>query len=298
MSSSHSICGETRAAPVNRHLMALNADGDNRTGFVVGSDLTTRDEKTHFDAAGLRTLGKRYGEKYIEMTTLAPMVADTIAPDTFISTTSTDTTISTISSYATDTGADNTAGSGFDHVRVAVKNTLTNEWFNFDTDTFSSSFDTTRAQLENHSDSSTDWLVPIELTAGIYKLFAIATDAQGNYERTTSGDRQYTTVQIQIGGNASPPDIDISNPTLNQQVGNEVLLTGTATANGDTSILQVRVAIKDTDSNHWYDFQQTQFSTSFRHTSATVFERRPGRTQLEPGSYFARGRLQTFCEPD
>ena len=178
-----------------------------------------------------------------------------------------------------------------------MKNTLSNEWFNFDIDAFSSSFDTTHAQLENYSDSSTDWRVPIELTAGTYKLFAIATDAQGNYERTPSGGRLYTTVQIQIDGNASPPDIDINNPTHNQQVGNEVLLAGTTTAYGDTSIQHVRVAIKDTDSNRWYDFQQVQFSTSFRHTNATVFDPDQGVHSWNLAVTLPAGDYKLFVNP-
>ena len=291
------ICGETRAAPVNLHLMALNADGDNWTGCVVGSDLTTRDEQTHFDAAGLRTLGKRYGEKYLEMTTLAPMAEDTTAPQTYISTTSTDTGISAISGYATDAGADNTAGSGFDTVRVAVKNTQSNEWFNFDTKAFSSSFNATHAQLENHNDSSTDWLVPIDLTAGTYKFFAIATDARGNYERTPSDGRKYTTVQIQIDGNTSPPDIDISNPTPNQLVGNNIMLTGTTSATGDTTIQKVRVAIKDTESNHWYNFQQSQFTIGFKHTNATVSDENPETQSWHIAVTLPAGSYKLFVSP-
>ena len=71
------ICGGTKRAPVNDRLAALNADGDPRTGCVVGNDHLTRDaapnatpphEGTHFDTAGLRTLGQRYGTKYLEMT--------------------------------------------------------------------------------------------------------------------------------------------------------------------------------------------------------------------------------------
>ena len=67
------ICGETKQAPVNDRLMALNNDGDPWTGCVVGNDLTTRDATdsnvgTHFDANGLRTLGQRYAEQYSAMT--------------------------------------------------------------------------------------------------------------------------------------------------------------------------------------------------------------------------------------
>ena len=71
------ICGETRQAPVNEHLMALNDDGDLHTACVAGSDLTTLEMDlfasppilgTHFDAEALRVLGQRYAQQYLQMT--------------------------------------------------------------------------------------------------------------------------------------------------------------------------------------------------------------------------------------
>ena len=70
------ICGETKRAPVNGRLLELNNDGDSYTGCVSANDLSTRDanpnatppqDGTHFDAQGLRTLGQRYGTRYLEM---------------------------------------------------------------------------------------------------------------------------------------------------------------------------------------------------------------------------------------
>lgn len=77
------ICGETKRALVNERLMDLNTDGNPWTGCVVGNDLSTRDATanhggTHFDAQGLRTLGQRYGQKYLEMTTGVQAKAGTI----------------------------------------------------------------------------------------------------------------------------------------------------------------------------------------------------------------------------
>ena len=65
------ICGETAHAPVNQVLMELNNDSDPRTGCVTSAGLTTLtiDEvPVHFDAPGLRELGKRYAELYLRMT--------------------------------------------------------------------------------------------------------------------------------------------------------------------------------------------------------------------------------------
>ena len=64
------ICGETAVAPVNEVLMSLNSDNDPRTGCVSADNLTTLDTDpvpVHFDAAGLRELGKRYAEMYLQM---------------------------------------------------------------------------------------------------------------------------------------------------------------------------------------------------------------------------------------
>ena len=65
--SAQFICGETKRAQLNPHLMALNDDGDKRTSCAAASDLPTRasDEfDIHFSAEGLRTLGGRMAELY------------------------------------------------------------------------------------------------------------------------------------------------------------------------------------------------------------------------------------------
>lgn len=64
------ICGETAIAPVNEVLMSLNNDNDPRTGCVSSQGLTTLNVDpvpVHFDAAGLRELGKRYAELYLRL---------------------------------------------------------------------------------------------------------------------------------------------------------------------------------------------------------------------------------------
>jgi len=62
------ICGETAGAPLNNRLSALNADGDPWTGCVEAEDLPTINDDAHFSAVGLRILGARYANKYIQMT--------------------------------------------------------------------------------------------------------------------------------------------------------------------------------------------------------------------------------------
>ena len=65
------ICGETEKtsanpAPVNRRLLALNSDSDRHTGCVSSDGLQTIDG-THFNAASLREIGRRYASRYLEL---------------------------------------------------------------------------------------------------------------------------------------------------------------------------------------------------------------------------------------
>lgn len=66
------ICGEARIAEgVSRHLMALNNNGDAHSACVATTDLPYRlsdPTGNHFSAAGLRELGRRYMQKYLEIT--------------------------------------------------------------------------------------------------------------------------------------------------------------------------------------------------------------------------------------
>ncbi len=63
------ICGETISAQgVNTHLMALNSDNDANTACVEGFGLPSRNDGAHMNADGLRTIGKRYADRYFEMT--------------------------------------------------------------------------------------------------------------------------------------------------------------------------------------------------------------------------------------
>lgn len=61
------ICGETKKAGLNQHLMALNNDGDDLTACAAASDLPTLASDpfgNYFSAAGLRTLGDRIATLY------------------------------------------------------------------------------------------------------------------------------------------------------------------------------------------------------------------------------------------
>ncbi len=67
------ICGETRIAEgVNQHLMALNNNADSNSACVATTDLPyllSDPTGNHFSAAGLRELGRRYMQQYLEIIT-------------------------------------------------------------------------------------------------------------------------------------------------------------------------------------------------------------------------------------
>lgn len=63
------ICGEiAHRGGVNNRLNQLNSDGDSYTACVSAAGLSTREDGSHFDAAGLRELGRRYADRYYSMT--------------------------------------------------------------------------------------------------------------------------------------------------------------------------------------------------------------------------------------
>ncbi len=64
------ICAETKKAPLNPHLLALNADADDRTGCAAAADLATRPADpfgNSFSAESLRVLGQRLADVYLSM---------------------------------------------------------------------------------------------------------------------------------------------------------------------------------------------------------------------------------------
>jgi len=61
------IAGETFSAPVNADLGLLNTDGDTRTACISSTGLTVQSDQVHFDAEGLRELGRRYAHRYLEI---------------------------------------------------------------------------------------------------------------------------------------------------------------------------------------------------------------------------------------
>ncbi len=169
------ICGETSQAPVNAHLDDLNTDHSDWTACVAGSDLTTRDG-THFDAAGLRELGRRYGVAYLAMQSSATV--DNSPPEVSINTPPVDGTVQPPYSVYGGTATD--VGGGVDMVRVAIKDNDSGQWFDFINKYFVDNFKHIRAELSDAGAASTQWSVNVELPDGNYTLMVQSADTAGN----------------------------------------------------------------------------------------------------------------------
>jgi len=175
------ICGETKSALVNRRLMALNNDGDPWTGCVMASDLGTLDG-THFNADALRTLGQRYGDKYLEMTIFTKLgPVDTEIPFARVTSPADNAIVNatqqSISGIASDKDSD------VDRVRVRLRRLRTFPALYWNGNAWTSNSFWLEANLS--ADSST-WVLPdIDLsTPADYRIHLIVQDHAGNIART------------------------------------------------------------------------------------------------------------------
>ena len=137
--------------------------------------------EAHIADAFLSALDTAYPN--IDFTCGAPTV-DLIAPETFITVPAAGSNVggtTTYSGSATDTG-----GSGFDRVRIAIRDDNANNWYNFTNGTFGAisqggvEVGITSATLFNTTIGDTDWRISITLPEGDYSFFALAVDNAGN----------------------------------------------------------------------------------------------------------------------
>jgi len=93
----------------------------------------------------------------------------------------------TLSGTALDEG-----GSGINHVRIAIQNSE-GLWLDYTSGTFSTVFDSTiAASMTNTTTSKTDWSIATNLSAGHYRLFALAVDNNNNQVEEAAGNGQPT----------------------------------------------------------------------------------------------------------
>ena len=175
------ICGETKSAPVNGRLMALNNDGDPWTGCAMASDLGTRDG-THFNADALRTLGQRYGDKYLEMTIFTKLgPVDTEIPFAQVTSPADGAIINATQQSISGIASDN--DSDVDRVRVRLRRLRTSPALYWNGNAWTSSSFWLEAKLS--ADNSTWTLTDIDLsTPADYRINLIVRDQAGNAART------------------------------------------------------------------------------------------------------------------
>ena len=190
-------------------------------------------------------------------------------------------------------------GSGFDHIRIALKDNNSGQWLDFNSGSFFNSFQHSTAILSNPTDNNTDWFVDTSLQTGSYKLFALAVDSDGNFAKTSNGARQYVTRRFSVSMDTSDsiaPDTSINYPSIfDNSLPVNPTLRGFATDMGGSGFDNVRIAIKDNDSGFWLDFSTNSFSAAFRHTLATLTDTDTSSTQWHIDTSLSSGSYKLFA---
>ena len=118
------------------------------------------------------------------------------------------------------------------------------------------------------------WNLAVTLPAGGYKLFVNPIDTSGNFPRTSTGSRSYETTLFTVSTTAednTPPTTAITSPRSNTTVASEdLVISGIANDTGGSGVSYIRVALKDTINNQWYDFGNGLFADNFGHGRTTV----------------------------
>ena len=335
------ICGETRQAPVNERLMALNSDNDPWTGCVVANDLPTREQNlqtnppvlgTHFNAAGLRTLGRRYASKYLEMTNDAELTEPTVdvtSPDTFTSipatdgsangTTATDAADTTdptaeasipadgslITPRTTDiTGTLFDADSGANRVRVRIRQIGVSPSLYWNGSVWTDSATWRDATLNSNA---TSWTLPnVDLTnPGNYRVQLLAYDNAGNI--ASASENPVSVFSVGIVDNTDPLAETTSAADGNSLAQSTLDVTGTL-FDADSGANRVRVRIRQigvspslywngsvwTDSATWRDATLNSNATSW--TLPNVDLTNPGNYRVQLLAYDNAGNIASASE--
>jgi hypothetical protein len=222
------------------------------------------------------------------------VVSPFVAPVTFISYPASANSDLPISPQLTGSAFDED-DSGFDHIRIALKDIDSGQWLDFETGIFLENFQHSKAELSNPSTDTTEWYVDTSLETGSYKLFALAVDSDGNFSKTESGARDYVTRRFSVSVSANDtiaPDTFIDYPSISDNtLPVNPRLQGHANDQGGSGFENVRIALKDINSGLWLNFATSTFESSFRHTKATLTHTDTGSTDwhidttLSPGSY-------------
>ena len=284
------ICGETKQALVNGRLMELNTNSDPWTGCVQGSDLTTREMDltatppklgTHFDAAGLRTLGQRYAIKYLSMT------SDNTAPSATILTPSGAGISLGNAPTLTGTVTDNTGGSGVDRLSVVLYSHTTNSFV--DLNGSPGNWKQFHASIPAGNPQSANWSLPSNLSAGSYTMYVYPYDAAGNFSPDNRISRYFT---VTSADSIAPTAAFLVPATPGASLQLSPTLSGTASDNpGGSGIERVALVIWSQTTRSFVALDGTsvpwtQFAASIPTTNPTLANWSLP-TSLPQGSYIA-----------
>ncbi len=176
--------------------------------------------------------------------------ADTTPPSITIDTPASNSTLPvapTISGTASDLG-----GSGFDRVRIAIKDRNSNLWYNAANGNFGP-WAGQNATLSNTTNAQTNWSLVTSLPAGDYTVIVSAVDNAGNFQANASGTTLWTSRQFFVED--EPVTNDITNPTVTlDPIGSPtqglVIISGTSEDN--IAIDRTRLYLQNTDTGqHW-----------------------------------------------
>ena len=148
-------------------------------------------------------------------------------------------------------------GSGFNDVRLAIRNQDINQWYNFSNNSFSGAIGngSTAADLTNTTNTATDWNFNVALPSGEYSLFIIARDNSGN---TSSFNVRRFSI---LSDDVQSPTTTIATPSAdNITLPANATFTGSASDAGGSGFNDVRLAIRNQDINQWYNFGNNTFS--------------------------------------
>ena len=162
-----------------------------------------------------------------------------------------DTTIS-ISGAAADTG-----GSGIAVVRLALRNTSTGQWYNFDNNSFNGATGNgaTSANLSINSVSSADWGLAVNLAPNDYSIAVRTIDNAGNASAFIS--RPFSVIPAD---NQTPSTV-ITTPAAGSSFNpGNLTIEGTASDTGGSGIAVVRLALRNNSTGQWYNFDNNSFN--------------------------------------
>ena len=177
-------------------------------------------------------------------------VADNQAPTTNFSTPASQNAVLTPGTALSGTASD-LGGSGFDEVRISIRDRSQGQWV-----TFNGSQGTT-ASLTATTTNSTNWQFTNNLAAGDYTLYVRALDNAGNLSPW-----QTRLFSVGVADNQAPTTSFSTPASQNAVIAPGTALSGTASDVGGSGFAEVRISIRNRTLGQWVTFNGSQGTTA------------------------------------